>query len=468
MDEENFDNDAFSFTKIILKLGTIEKILRQVKAVFKSVDHGNKGHVTKDELKEGLHKAHVDLGEEWEDTNIDDCLQHLQGRAQDHDKVGLREFVVMLAVGRVCRPLIRRSTVFAPLPPQEGKENGAAPAAGVGAGTGARAGAGAGAGARKGGFQLDGLKGKTITEHEVRRPSTTVKTHFTLEAEAAAAAAEFAADEAAEEEAAAAALTAAAAAVAAVSVSPSLAAAGQDPLGLEHKNSSSGNVSRSADPEAQEVADPVTGKSATSRDAYEETDSGGTGATAAAAATQPACEGEPRMARAESGGLSRGTSWRNIRWAKIPPVKSIESSMRGISRSFSRPSSVSFSKAGSGRSNNSSEMDVSMSVKYVLDLFISAYFQFDSEGRGFITKRTLEKKLLQVEREPGASGLLDQKRWSEAAWEGDRLSFQEFIYAFAQWLGLLEDDDGDDESYEHETRPTKAPATTAVAHPAAS
>lgn len=65
--------------------------------------------MTKDELKEGLHRAHVDLGEEWEDTNIDECLQHLHGRAEDHEKVGLREFVVMLAVGRVCRPLKRVS-----------------------------------------------------------------------------------------------------------------------------------------------------------------------------------------------------------------------------------------------------------------------------------------------------------------------------------------------------------------------
>ncbi len=75
----------------------------QFQAVFKSVDHGNKGHVTKDELKEGLHKASVDLGDEWQDTNIDECLQHLHGSSDD--KVGLREFVVMLAVGRVCRPL---------------------------------------------------------------------------------------------------------------------------------------------------------------------------------------------------------------------------------------------------------------------------------------------------------------------------------------------------------------------------
>lgn len=43
-----------------------------------------------------------------------------------------------------------------------------------------------------------------------------------------------------------------------------------------------------------------------------------------------------------------------------------------------------------------------------------------AQGRGFITKSAVEKTLLQGEREPGASGLLDQKRWSEAAWEGTR------------------------------------------------
>lgn len=54
----------------------------------------------------------MDLGEEWEDTNIDDCLEHLGdsgGGGGDHDRVGLREFVVMLAVGRVCRPQKRVS-----------------------------------------------------------------------------------------------------------------------------------------------------------------------------------------------------------------------------------------------------------------------------------------------------------------------------------------------------------------------
>lgn len=48
----------------------------------------------------------VDLGDEWRNTNIDECLEHIGGTGAD-DSVGLKEFVVMLAVGRVCRPLKR-------------------------------------------------------------------------------------------------------------------------------------------------------------------------------------------------------------------------------------------------------------------------------------------------------------------------------------------------------------------------
>ncbi|CBN74717.1 hypothetical protein Esi_0041_0023 [Ectocarpus siliculosus] len=246
MAEESGEKESFSFTKIILKLGTIEKILQRINAVFKSVDHGNKGHVTKDELKEGLHRAHVDLGDEWEDTNIDDCLQHLQGR---DDKVGLREFVVMLAVGRVCRPLKRRSSVFVPL--QEEQEGG---------------------GATEGGLRMDDIVKKTIEEDEVRR------------------------------------------------------------------------------------------------------------------------------------------------WAQIPSLMSIDTSVRGLSRGLSRSGRSNSATGGRGGAGGN-EVDVSMSVKYVLDLFIAAYFQFDKEGRGFITKSTIEKTLRKSENEPGVSGLLDKKRWSEAAWD---------------------------------------------------
>ncbi|CAM9590166.1 unnamed protein product [Ectocarpus sp. 6 AP-2014] len=303
MDEESGEKESFSFTKIILKLGTIEKILQRINAVFKSVDHGNKGHVTKDELKEGLRRAHVDLGDEWEDTNIDDCLQHLQGR---DDKVGLREFVVMLAVGRVCRPLKRRSSVFVPL--QEEQEGG---------------------GATEGGLRMDDIVKKTIEEDEVRR------------------------------------------------------------------------------------------------------------------------------------------------WAQIPSLMSIDTSVRGLSRGLSRSGRSNSATGGRGGAGGN-EVHVSMGVKYVLDLFIAAYFQFDKEGRGFITKSTIEKTLRKSENEPGVSGLLDKKRWSEAAWDGDRLSFQEFIYAFSLWLGLLEDDvdvDDDDKPYQHRspqaTPRAAAPVATAAAAAAA-
>eukprot|EP00903_Cladosiphon_okamuranus_P011121 g10497.t1 len=409
MDEENYGKDnAFSFTKIILKLGTIEKVLRRVKAVFESVDHGNKGHVTKDELKEGLHKAHVDLGEEWEDTNIDECLQHLHGRADDHDKVGLREFVVMLAVGRVCRPLKRRSTVFVPLHANK-------PGAGRSRDT--------------------SLVKKTIDENEVRRPSITLDTPYTAEAEAAAAALEE------QQEAAAA-----------------TAADRREPLNFDDGDDGNrGNVSGSgsADPETQ-----AAGGLGGAVDLEER-------AAVAAAAAMWAGQGQSHggaspTASAGPGGLPRANSWRSLQWARIPSLKSLDVSIRGmgLARSFSKSGGL--AKAGGGRGGGGGggggdDVEVSQSVKYVLDLFIAAYFQFDKTGRGYITKSTVEKTLRQGEREPGASGLLDQKRWEEAAWEGDRLSFQEFIYAFAQWLGLLDDDDdyNDDDGacYQHKPKP---------------
>eukprot|EP00904_Undaria_pinnatifida_P007286 jgi/Undpi1/3688/HiC_scaffold_16.g07058.m1 len=390
MDEDQGALEAFTFTKIILKLGTIERVLRRIKVVFQSVDHGDKGHVTKQELKEGLHKAKVDLGEEWKDTNIDECLEHLRGGGANQDEVGLREFVVMLAVGRVCRPL-----------QQDGEEDEAQ--------------------------RKEMLRLKTINEGEARK-STLMS--GSLIAEAAAA-------KSAEVDAKAAAATAAA------------------PIGDGEKGSRYDGV------EAEKVP----------------------------------------TASAGIGGLPQGSSWSKLKWARIPALRHVDASggamdssgrsMLSLTRALSG-SSVSFTKkppssniqisgdgggGGSGSGSGEVESDVSLSVKYVLDLFIAAYFQFDTTGRsgcgvrgggdnedgvgggggvggivaaavvgrGFIKKGVLEKNLRKAERESGGSALLDQKRWSELAWDGDRLSFQEFMYAFAQWLGLLEDEDIDEQ-----------------------
>ncbi|CAM9686160.1 unnamed protein product [Ectocarpus sp. 13 AM-2016] len=446
MDEESGGKESFSFTKIILKLGTIEKILQRINAVFKSVDHGNKGHVTKDELKEGLRRAHVDLGDEWEDTNIDDCLQHLQGR---DDKVGLREFVVMLAVGRVCRPLKRRSSVFVPL--QEEQE---------------------GRGAMEGRLRMDDIVKKTIKENEVRRPSMTVQTNFTLQQAAAAAAAEFEAEgsEAGEEAKRAA-----------------EGGAKQEPRSMgeddDSKISGSEAAAAAAKPAGQ-VADPVPLEMAASgggASIEEEPDTAEERAAAVAAAAAKHggdANGRQGGAYASAGpdGLPRGSSWRKIKWAQIPSLMSIDTSVRGLSRGLSRSgrsnSAAGGRGSGGGGGGGGNEVDVSMSVKYVLDLFIAAYFQFDKEGRGFITKSTIEKTLRKSENEPGVSGLLDKKRWSEAAWDGDRLSFQEFIYAFSLWLGLLEDDvdyeddDDVDKPYQHRSPQATPRASAPVATPA--
>ncbi|CAN0283551.1 unnamed protein product [Discosporangium mesarthrocarpum] len=92
---------------------------------------------------------------------------------------------------------------------------------------------------------------------------------------------------------------------------------------------------------------------------------------------------------------------------------------------------------------------------YVMDLIITAYLLFDSQARGFISRCELERKLREAERERkgGGGALLDPTKWGELAWDdGGRLSFQEFVYGFSDWVELGEEDGGDEED-EREARP---------------
>ncbi|CAN0222417.1 unnamed protein product [Ascophyllum nodosum] len=377
MDEEQPAQEAFSFTKIILRLGTVERVLKRVKAVFRSVDHGNKGHVTREELMEGLHKAKVDLGEEWKDTNIDECLEHLGEGGGDHDRVGLREFVVMLAVGRVCRQKKPRSSIFVPL------SNGA----------------------------TSGIGDEDLPQRKERPPAmTTINENDSRRGTIGSSD-----------------LTAIAYEIS--QPSQPLVETGGRKEGAESAVSSSfGTPAAAAAADEDEKKDDYIVEQRNSN---------------AAESVEGIDTIEQPRASAGPGGLPRGSSWRNLKWARIPPLRSLDLSGRPLSSRLSRSrSSSGLAKGGEGLG---SEGDVSASVKYVLDLFIAAYFQFDTKAKGYITKRTIEKKLRQAEREDGSSSLLDQKRWSELAWEDDRLSFQEFIFAFAQWLGLPEDGDDDDE-----------------------
>ena len=66
--------------------------------------------------------------------------------------------------------------------------------------------------------------------------------------------------------------------------------------------------------------------------------------------------------------LTRALSGSSVSFTKKPPSSNIQISGDG-------------GGGGSGSGSGEVESDVSLSVKYVLDLFIAAYFQFDTTVR---------------------------------------------------------------------------------------
>ncbi|CAN0207795.1 unnamed protein product, partial [Discosporangium mesarthrocarpum] len=104
MDRQAATADVFSFPKIILKFGTIETVLKHVKEVFRSIAAEEGAHVSKQEFKDGLAKAEVVLDSKWCDDLVD------LSDVRSTDSLGLKEFVVLLAVGRLCDAMPQIST----------------------------------------------------------------------------------------------------------------------------------------------------------------------------------------------------------------------------------------------------------------------------------------------------------------------------------------------------------------------
>ncbi|CAM9839652.1 unnamed protein product, partial [Phaeothamnion confervicola] len=100
--KQRLDNEAngktFSFTKIILKFGTIHKVLRRIRVVFQSFDHDNDGSISKDGFRLAMEHLHCKLSEADVQNLFEVCdMTHVRER---RDTLGLREFYVMLAVAR--------------------------------------------------------------------------------------------------------------------------------------------------------------------------------------------------------------------------------------------------------------------------------------------------------------------------------------------------------------------------------
>ncbi|KAG5178088.1 hypothetical protein JKP88DRAFT_264800 [Tribonema minus] len=94
---------AFSFTKILLKMGTIKRVLAHVELAFAELAQDEDGRVSRQQLLQACEDAQVPMDEAILDNVFAAC------EAADGGSLGLRGFVVLLAVARVMAQSAQRN-----------------------------------------------------------------------------------------------------------------------------------------------------------------------------------------------------------------------------------------------------------------------------------------------------------------------------------------------------------------------
>lgn len=83
----------------------------------------------------------------------------------------------------------------------------------------------------------------------------------------------------------------------------------------------------------------------------------------------------------------------------------------------------------------------------MLELIISAYLLFDTEGVGYIERDRVESLLEESGHKNGSNSMLTNDRWKELDWDSDgKIDLAEFVNAFTKWVdfdNVLEGEEAD-------------------------
>eukprot|EP00899_Mesostigma_viride_P013916 jgi/Mesvir1/22525/Mv18547-RA.1 len=84
-------------------------------------------------------------------------------------------------------------------------------------------------------------------------------------------------------------------------------------------------------------------------------------------------------------------------------------------------------------------------LEKTIETIVDAFLHFDRDCDGYVTRD--EVTVVFSEASPGASsGVLSEKRFDEMDHDGmGRISFKEFLFAFATWVGVEDEEDGQEE-----------------------
>ncbi|CAM9546271.1 unnamed protein product [Chrysoparadoxa australica] len=314
-------HDTFSFTKIILKFGTIQRVLKHVQDVFHSFDMDHSGKISKDEFKTAMShlKAHTDsisIEEMFEVCNM-----------EENDALGMREFLVVLAVARLMQ-------------------------------------------------SIPEISSPTATDQPVSPTAATTLTGSTV---------------------------------------------------VQPKSDERPPKTRGASGEMSTIHELREGESVIAESVVtEEPPQEGTSLQSLAEGPSTTTTIVQPTAREHKHG-----SFTKVKWSRIPSM------VRVASKGTFQPEVASAEEAELHKYANE--------VRYVMDLIIQAYYQFDPVPRGYILRSELNKQLQEAEVGESEGKFSNISMWDNLAWDSDgRLSFSEFVFTFSSWLDVEDSDDEDE------------------------
>lgn len=94
---------------------------------------------------------------------------------------------------------------------------------------------------------------------------------------------------------------------------------------------------------------------------------------------------------------------------------------------------------------------------------VTAYLSFDREGKGYFTADEFNGFMTASKRADAAKSFFTDERWAELDVKGDGIvEFEEFVYAFSNWVSDDEDEDEEDEGTNRSKNPLSPRVTLAL------
>jgi len=88
-----------------------------------------------------------------------------------------------------------------------------------------------------------------------------------------------------------------------------------------------------------------------------------------------------------------------------------------------------------------------MAYRSAMTDVVTAYLSFDREAKGYFTGEEFKGFMTNSKRADAAGSFFTEESWAELDVSGDnKVEFEEFVYAFSNWVSVDDDIDGDDAS----------------------